>query len=248
MKFRIYLLFAIVLLSAAFVSAKEITCYSTLNNSWYVTEGDLCPTKLFDVNDLNSITLNFDRTDCATKNAFCGGMDINRDGKVNGNDLALFTPSLCVENCTVTAVCGDYACDASENCSTCAADCGTCPKPKPKPSGGGGGGGSPRPKPVVNVTSDSTSGTVSFDVKEDSENANENDNSDSVSFEGNSNEENSNIQESKNEEPKKGVAATGMATGADGEGGNIKLMFIILVVVLLALISIIIYIKSGKHR
>lgn len=242
MKFRIYLLFAIVLLSVSFVSAKEISCYSTLNNSWYVMEGEFCPTKLFDVNDLNSIAINFDRTDCKANNAFCGGMDINRDGKVNGSDLYLFTPSLCVENCTVTAVCGDYSCDASENCSICATDCGTCPKPKPPKSGGGGG--TPKPKP--NVTSPTA--TVSFNITDSSvpeeiEIINTDSDSNSESFEGNSN-----IQESKNEEPKKGVAATGMATGADGSEGNNKAVFIILIIVLVFLVLTIVYIKRRKHR
>lgn len=37
-------------------------------------------------------------------------------------------------------VCGDGTCDSAESCSSCPADCGTCPIPTP-PSGNGGGGG-----------------------------------------------------------------------------------------------------------
>lgn len=43
---------------------------------------------------------------------------------------------------TNPAVCGDGACDASEDCSSCAQDCGQCPSPPPQPPAGGGGGGS----------------------------------------------------------------------------------------------------------
>ncbi|MCK4589631.1 MAG: FG-GAP repeat protein [Nanoarchaeota archaeon] len=41
--------------------------------------------------------------------------------------------------------CGDGTCDATESCSSCSADCGTCP---PAPTGGGGGGGGRAIPPV----------------------------------------------------------------------------------------------------
>ena len=42
--------------------------------------------------------------------------------------------------------CGDGSCNGNETCSSCPADCGSCP------SGGGGGGGGPIIQPVTSVT------------------------------------------------------------------------------------------------
>jgi len=41
-----------------------------------------------------------------------------------------------IQEASTSLICGDGICSGSETCSTCPADCGTCP-----PSGGGGGGG-----------------------------------------------------------------------------------------------------------
>jgi len=45
-------------------------------------------------------------------------------------------------------VCGDGTCDATESCSTCPADCGTCPAAGPGGGGGGGGGGGEKLPPI----------------------------------------------------------------------------------------------------
>jgi len=52
--------------------------------------------------------------------------------------LALLSSSVyaTIQEASTSLICGDGICSGSETCSTCPADCGTCP-----PSGGGGGGG-----------------------------------------------------------------------------------------------------------
>ena len=51
--------------------------------------------------------------------------------------LALLSGSVyaSIQEASTSLICGDGICSGSETCSTCPADCGTCP-----PSGGGGGG------------------------------------------------------------------------------------------------------------
>jgi len=68
----------------------------------------------YDINDLDAN--NWTETTCRTSNG---------------------TTVVCDNNCSY---CGDGVCSSEigETCSTCPADCGTCPSP---PSGGGGGGG-----------------------------------------------------------------------------------------------------------
>ena len=57
----------------------------------------------------------------------------------------------------ITSVCGDLFCSSSETCSSCSADCGTCPSSSSSSSssgggGGGGGGGSRTVTEYVNQT------------------------------------------------------------------------------------------------
>jgi hypothetical protein len=162
------------------VSAENITCYSPITKAWYSSNLELCEYKLFNSTDLVLITDKFDNNNCTLANIYCSGADINKDGVVNGSDLRLLTPSLCVENCTIYPVCGDVVCELGENCSSCAIDCGVCPAPifcgdgicqasescstctsdcgtcpkTPKSSGGsgGGGGGSKATTNVTNTT------------------------------------------------------------------------------------------------
>jgi len=49
---------------------------------------------------------------------------------------------------TIEPYCGDEVCNGSETCSTCQADCGTCPA---SPGGGGGGGGAIPPPLTTKV-------------------------------------------------------------------------------------------------
>jgi C1A family cysteine protease len=59
------------------------------------------------------------------------------------NNIFIFNVSSFSNYTTQEAFCGDSVCSssASETCSTCASDCGTCPVPNTGSGGGGGGGG-----------------------------------------------------------------------------------------------------------
>jgi hypothetical protein len=57
--------------------------------------------------------------------------DVNQNGAVSGLDVSLLVNDVLgnqlLPPCSTSAVCGDSACNGSETCSSCPADCGACP-------------------------------------------------------------------------------------------------------------------------
>jgi hypothetical protein len=253
MKLKLYMFITFILLASAFVTAKEIKCYSTVNNSWYTTNNTTCDVRLFDVQDLLILTSNFDRTDCTATNTYCEGMDINKDGTVNGFDLRLFTPSLCVDNCTVTEVCGNGVCASTESCFSCSADCGACPVPAKARKSSGGGGAAPRIINASNATNTTSTAIVTLNISNNT-NSESNNPIDVVLTDAqatggsNVNSAGNTADNSKtNNATNAGNSLTGFATS--GNGGSQKsntVIAIILIVVVVILIITIIYLARRR--
>jgi hypothetical protein len=242
MKFMVYVLIVCVILTSSFAAAKEINCYSPVNSSWYVVENTTCEFKVFNVQDLTTLASNFDRTDCALVNYYCSGVDINKDGVVNGSDLRLFTPSLCVENCSVVSICGNGVCSASESCSSCSADCGACPVPAPTPRRSSGGSGGSVSLIVENSSNVSANTTVENIV------ALEPIPEESVITGTLPEEDLGNVVTEGNTSPNsKGNELTGFATSeTDGSKQSYKGIMIALIVVLILLIATIVYLMRRR--
>jgi hypothetical protein len=243
--------------SPMLVSAENITCYSPITQAWYSSSLDSCEYKLFSSTDLVIITANFDSANCTFSNIYCSGSDINKDGVVNGTDLRLLTPSLCVENCTIYPVCTDAVCELGENCSTCSADCGTCPAPpKEKKKSSGGGGGSKLKSPIINNATNEIStseGKLTLNITEPltSDNSELGEVlSNSSSQESFLNSENLLSEENASQEDtgNAGNALTGMVTGGDFKSGSLKTLLIVLVSLLVVVLGAVGYIVVKKKR
>ena len=64
-----------------------------------------------------------------------------------------------VQEASTSSGCGDGICNGSETCSTCPADCGTCP-----PAGGGGGGGVANPVATTPTTPTTQAQVTNLDL------------------------------------------------------------------------------------